>query len=165
MNERLALPFTRYFYYKKGTPADTEWKRKAKQRLTPARDIGVYNAYGKEGWNDEVLVGDQISEPEVQVEALVRDAEGITVKGDAREGEGQKKDTRSDIDVQRPLSRTTEADQKMDQTSLNRLLDRTLYLLIKNKDGRWRFPEDLIKGKEGLHEVNTFNLLPRDSIG
>jgi large subunit ribosomal protein L46 len=154
LNERLALPFTRYFYYKKGTPADREWKRKAKQRLTPARDIGVYNAYGDNGWNDELLIGDRTSEPEEQVEALIRDAEGLTIGGEAPEGESQKKDTSQDIAVQRPLPRATEADQKGDQTSLNRALDQSLYLLVKNKDGRWRFPEGLIEGREGLHQVS-----------
>lgn len=158
LNERLALPFTRYFYYKKGTPADREWKRKAKQRLTPARDIGVYNAYGETGWNDELLVGDRTSEPEEQVEALIRDAEGLTISGEAREGEGQRKDTGQEIAVQRPLPRSTEADTKGDETSLNRQLDKSLYLLIKNKDGRWRFPEDLIQGREGLHQVSKERL-------
>ncbi|KAF1344526.1 39S mitochondrial ribosomal protein L46-domain-containing protein [Delphinella strobiligena] len=148
LNERLALPFTRYFYYKKGTPADREWKRKAKQRLTPARDIGVYNAYSETGWNDELLVGDRTSEPEEQVEALIRDAEG----GEVKEGE-QRKETGQEIAVQRPLPRATEADQKGDQTSLNRQLDKGLYLLIKNKAGQWKFPEDLIQGKEGLHQA------------
>ena len=32
LQERLALPFTRYFYFKKDTPADTDWKIKAKLR-------------------------------------------------------------------------------------------------------------------------------------
>lgn len=154
LNERLALPFTRYFYYKKDTPADREWKRKAKQRLTPARDIGVYNAYGETGWNDELLVGDRTSEPEEQVEALIRDAEGFATGEEAKEGEGKAKDKSQEVEVQRPLPRITEADQKGDQTSLNRLLDRSLYLLVKNKDGRWRFPEDSIRGKEGLHQVS-----------
>lgn len=154
LNERLALPFTRYFYYKKGTPGDREWKRKAKARMTPARDIGVYNAYGETGWNDELLVGDRTSEPEEQVEALIRDAEGIAIDGDAREGEGQKKDTSQEIAVQRPLPRVTEADKAVDETSLNRLLDRSLYLLVKNKSGRWVFPEDIVQGREGLHQVS-----------
>lgn len=157
LNERLALPFTRYFYYKKGTPAEREWKRKAKQRLTPARDIGVYNAYGETGWNDELLVGDRTSEPEEQVEALIRDAEGLNISGEAEEGEGRK-DTGQDIAVQRPLPRATEADVQGDQTSLNRQLDKSLYLLVKNKDGRWRFPEDVLQGKEGLHQVSERRL-------
>lgn len=169
LNERLALPFTRYFYYKKGTPADVEWKRKAKSRLTAARDIGVYNAYGEEGWNDEILVGDPISEPEFLVESLIRDAEGKdavsaekvgdedtdgeAIGGNPREGEGMKKD--AGITVERPMPRTTKADEKNDVTSLDRKLDRSLYLLVKNAEGRWRFPEDRILGRENLHEVNS----------
>jgi len=148
LNERLALPFTRYFYYKKGTPGDREWKRKMLLRKTPARDVGVYNAYSESGWNDEVLVNDKTSEPESQVEALIRDAEGTD--GEA----GAKRETSQDIVVQRPLPRVTEQDQKGEQTSLNRLLDRTLYLLVKNKNGVWRFPEDEIKGAEGLDQVS-----------
>jgi large subunit ribosomal protein L46 len=120
LNERLALPFTRYFYYKKGTPGDREWKRKMLLRKTPARDVGVYNAYSESGWNDEVLVNDKTSEPESQVEALIRDAEGTDGEAGAK----------------------------------NRLLDRTLYLLVKNKNGVWRFPEDEIKGPEGLDQVS-----------
>jgi large subunit ribosomal protein L46 len=148
LNERLALPFTRYFYYKTQTPGDREWKRKIKARQTPARDIGVYNAYSDSGWNDEVLVNDKTSEPESQVDALIRDAEGTD--GEA----GSKKDTSQDIVVQRPLPRSTEADKTGDQTSLNRLLDRTLYLLVKNKNGLWRFPEDHVQGPEGLEQVS-----------
>ncbi|KAK8202124.1 hypothetical protein M8818_005650 [Zalaria obscura] len=148
LNERLALPFTRYFYYKKGTPADVEWKRKIKQRLTPARDIGVYNAYGREGWNDEVLVGDQTAEPEVQVEALIRDLEH---KG---EEEGEKKETESnEMAVQRPLSRVTGADKSNDERSLDRQMERSLYLLVQNAAGKWRFPEDTLQGREGLHQA------------
>lgn len=112
------------------------------------------NAYGETGWNDELLVGDRTSEPEEQVEALIRDAEGIAIDGDAREGEGQKKDTSQEIAVQRPLPRVTEADKAVDQTNLNRLLDRSLYLLVKNKSGRWVFPEDIVQGREGLHQVS-----------
>ncbi|KAI4722067.1 hypothetical protein E4T48_01683 [Aureobasidium sp. EXF-10727] len=147
LNERLALPFTRYFYYKQGTPGDREWKRKMLLRKTPARDVGVYNAYSESGWNDEVLVNDKTSEPESQVEALIRDAEGTD--GEA----GAKRETSQDIVVQRPLPRVTEQDKKGDHSSLNRLLDRTLYLLVKNKNGVWRFPEDEIKGAEGLDQA------------
>ena len=75
LNERLALPFTRYFYYKKGTPQDGEWKRKIRARNTAARDIGSYSGYGDEAWNDEVLVGSKLGEWEHTVEQVIRDAE------------------------------------------------------------------------------------------
>ncbi|KAK2734858.1 54S ribosomal protein L17 mitochondrial [Onygenales sp. PD_40] len=152
LNDRLALPFTRYFYFKRDTPGDVDWKRKVKERQTPSRDIGKYNAYGEEAWNDELLVGAVESEPEHQINALVKDAEG---KGatEIDEGEGKKDE------VPRPLPRVTEADLKGDQRSLDRLLDRTLYLLVKVKadkglkggqDGFWRFPHVKLQEKETL---------------
>ena len=169
LNERLALPFTRYFYYKKGTPSDIEWKRKQRVRKTAARDIGVYDAYGPEAWNDELLVGDETTEPSRQVGALIRDAEGKDivdatqmgdgetdgqeVSGDPREGEGVRKEVGQQVAIERPMSRVTEADQALDYRSLNRKLDKALYLFIKNKEGRWRFPEDRVYGRENLHQV------------
>jgi len=175
LNERLALPFSRYFYYKKGTPGDEEWKRKIRARKSAARDIGVYAAYGEEGWNDEVLVGDQTAEPENAVEALIRDAEGKNivddtavgdtdkdgeaVTGEARVGEGQRRELQR-VEVERPVPRVTEADRTNDLKSLSRKLDRSLYLLVKNKDGRWRFPEDRVYGRENLHQVRLLAFCP-----
>lgn len=153
LNERLALPFTRYFYYQKGTPGDVEWKRKIKERQTPARDIGRYNAYAKEGWNDELLMGARESEPEEQVEALLRDAEVEVPRGEGEEGAEVKKEV-----VAKPMPRVTEADRVGDTKSLDRLLQRTLYLVVRKGDGRWWFPSDGLVGKESLHTVTS---LPR----
>lgn len=164
------LPFTRYFYYKKGTPADVEWKRKIKARRTAARDIGDYNPYSRvDGWNDEVLVGSKLSEPDDAVEKLIRDAEGKhimsgtlvgdsetggeEVSGDEKVGEGVRHKVGLEV-VARPLARLTSADHANDLKSLNRKLDRSLYLLVKNKDGRWRFPEDRVYGRENLHQAS-----------
>lgn len=168
LNERLALPFTQYFYFKQRTPGNTEWKRKIRARRTAAKDIGVYNAYDDEAWNDEVLVGDETSKPQAQVEALIRDAEGkdiveskpvgdtldgVAVTGDPKAGEGVRKELGLEGSVPRPEPRVTEADNQNDMKSLSRKLDRSLYLLVKNKDGRWRFPEDRVYGRENLHQV------------
>lgn len=168
LNERSALPYTRYFYDSKGTPNDTEWKRKQRLRKTAAKDIGVYSGYGAEAWNDELLVGDKTSEPSQLVEALMRDAEGKdivqaepvgdeeaggeAVSGNARRGEGVRKDV--GMSYERPAPRITEADRKNDMKSLSRRLDRSLYLLIKTQTGRWRFPEDRVYGRENLHQVS-----------
>ena len=148
LNERLALPFTRYFYYQKGTPGDTDWKRKIKERKTPARDIGAYNAYDKEAWNDELLVGDSIVEPEEQIERLVADAE-VQVKERDLQGEGEV--VRKE-DVERPMPRVTEADANGDLKSLNRRLEKTLYLLTRGEKG-WGFPSSVLERKESLHTV------------
>ena len=61
----------------------------------------------------------------------------------------------------RPLPRTTEADAKNDVRSLERKLDRTLYLVVKQKSGRgaatWRFPAKALTNTkhENLHDVST----------
>jgi large subunit ribosomal protein L46 len=154
LNERLALPFTRYFYFKERTPADMEWKRKMKQRLTPARDIGKYTGYGKEAWNDEVLVGARESDFEHQVESLLEDAATDGREVGEEEQKGMRKVERELFE--KPPSRRTEADEKNDTKSLNRALQRTLYLLVKNKEGQWQFPQDRLKD-EHLHGVR---LLP-----
>ena len=141
------MPFSRYFYYQKGTPGDVEWKRKIKERLTPARDIGVYNAYAKEGWNDEVLVGAKESEPEAQVEALLWDAEVEGLKGE-EEQEVKKHE------VEKPMPRFTKADEVGDTKSLDRKMQRTLYLVVREgREGKWWFPNDVLVGKESLHTV------------
>ena len=143
LNERLALPFTRYFYYQRDTPADIDWKKKIKQRLTPARDIGVYNAYNKDAWDDEILVGATESEPEAMVEALVKDAQV------ENEEDGPSKKEK----VEKPQPRITEADKAGDVRSLNRALSRTLYLVVKGSKGTWGFPSGVLEGKEDLLRV------------
>lgn len=180
LNERLALPFTRYFYYKKGTPTDEERKRKQEARTTAARDIGMYSGYGETAWNDEVLVGDKTGEPENQVKALIMDAEGKEVmdakpvgdseadeqkiSGNEKEGEGTGKTIGQSIAIERPAPRRTQADEENDVRSLNRKLDRSLYFVVKGKDGHWRFPEDLVYGRENLQQVGRSQMLKMHSL-
>lgn len=151
LNERLALPFTQYFYYKKGSPAYEKWRTKRHERGgAAARDIGKYNAYGDEGWNDEALLGDESGSPQRIVEQLI-DEEGRATEFIGESGDLKKAG----------LKRTTEADAKNDQRSLERSLSRTLYLLVKSKKESpedesflWRFPSGGLEGKEGLKEVS-----------
>lgn len=151
LNERLVLPFTQYFYFRRGTPAFDHWRTRREQRGGAAtRDVGKYNPYTKEGWNDEAVIGDDSAEPSKIVEKLIEE------EGRASEFAGESGDTKL-----AGLRRTTDADSKNDQRSLERSLSRTLYLLIKNKaqnqnqpeNTLWRFPSGIIEGKEGLKEV------------
>lgn len=120
-----------------------------KERLTPARDIGKYNAYGEEGWNDELLVGESISEPSEQLRQLCQEAEAETI-GRGQAGANVKKE-----EIERPNPRRTEADKHEDRRSLSRALDRTLYLVVK-EDGKesWSLPNSWLAGKESLHTVS-----------
>ncbi|KAK3199361.1 hypothetical protein Dsin_022776 [Dipteronia sinensis] len=151
LNERLVLPFTQYFYYRRGTPAFDNWRSRRQQRAgTATRDIGKYNPYTKEGWNDEAVLGDDSGEPRKIVEQLIEE-EG---RADEFAGEG------GDVKLG-GLRRATEADAKDDKQSLERALSRTLYLLVKNKPQAkdepektlWRFPSGIVEGKEGLKET------------
>ena len=148
LNERLVLPFTQYFYYKRNTPAFLEWRKRKDERLgTPTRDIGEYNPYKDDGWNDEVLIGDNSADPERVVENLVQE------EGRAEDfvGESGRVNTAG-------LRRSTAADEKNDQRSLERSLSRTLYLLVKEKNAfrdyeSWVFPSGTLTSKDGLKEA------------
>lgn len=54
-----------------------------------------------------------------------------------------------------PLPRTTEADEQEDEKSLNRKLDRTLYLMVKSSDtAPWSFPATVLDKGDTLHRVS-----------
>jgi len=140
LNQRLALPLTRYFYFKKGMPADLEWKRKQ-------RALGdVYTGFGKRAWADELLVGDNSHmSPDNGFHRLA----ATTVSGEDATGDGVQK-------FGIPLPRRSKADEEGNRRSLDRAMTRTLYLLVKKK-GRdkhvWRFPQCPLVGRENLKEV------------
>jgi large subunit ribosomal protein L46 len=141
LNQRLSLPFTRYFYFKKDTPADAEWKRKQKA-LGPQ-----YTGFGKDAWKDELLVGDNSHKsPDFGYRRLVE----TTVTGE--DGENVAEDEKR---FEAPLGRRTKADEENDRRSLDRKGERTLYLLVKNKGEKyaWRFPQAVLTGRETLKEV------------
>jgi len=153
LNERLVLPFTQYFHYKRGTPAFEHWRTKRRERGgIAARDVGKYNAYNKESWNDEVLMGDDSAQPEKIVAQLIEE------EGRGTEFVGEGESTESKL---AGLKRATQADSKDDQTSLERSLSRTLYLLVRPKSQSegadmatsWRFPSGDVAEKEALKEV------------
>jgi large subunit ribosomal protein L46 len=155
LNERLVMPFTRYFYFKKDTPADHDWKLKAKERNgQAARELGGYNPYAALGWNDELLVGDNRSETSHLVESLVKDAQVRAVEGK----DGKPIEAKDGVDgegglVEGPLSPWTEADKLKDVRRLDRKLARTLYLVVKRENGGWGFPAGEVIGRENLHQV------------
>ncbi|CZT03486.1 related to mitochondrial ribosomal protein L17 [Rhynchosporium agropyri] len=181
LNERLAMPWARYFYFKKGTPSDADRKLKEKERNgSAARELGGYRAYGDEAWHDELLsteadagVSEEtaklglgkmgIAEPKYLIESLVKDAkvravegkDGQAVEVEIKEGEDTegKEGVDDEFRVEKPLSRFTESDRKNDLRKLDRKLARTLYLLVKNKSGVWGFPRGDLEGRENLHQA------------
>ncbi|KAI9047877.1 hypothetical protein LZ554_007679 [Drepanopeziza brunnea f. sp. 'monogermtubi'] len=172
LNERLAMPFQPYFYFKSDTPADTDRKIKARERNgAAARELGGYRAYGDQAWNDELLSSESSAAPDIEglgklglaepkhiVESLIKDARVRAVEGkdgaavEVKEGE-ERELAAGEIKVERPLARRTESDQMKDKTRLDRALDRTLYLLVQQSHGLWGFPVGGLEGRENLHQA------------
>lgn len=150
LNERLATPFSRQFYFKPGQPATIDFAIKwAERGHTMERGIGRVTRSGKWAWDDELLLGgqgEQLASPDALREALYTDAESRVSE------DGERLSFEDRLRIERPFPRRTEADRTGDVRRLDRALDRTLYLVIK-KDGLWRFPQDDVWPDEGLHEV------------
>lgn len=88
LHERLALPFTRYFYFKPSTPLDIASKALLKTRSgATGRELGGYTGYGEESWNDEILVGDERSGKVHERGVLVQDARAMMGEGEGEVGE------------------------------------------------------------------------------
>ncbi|KAJ2885937.1 hypothetical protein FB639_001665, partial [Coemansia asiatica] len=67
----------------------------------------------------------------------------------------------SAVDISRSIElqpRETEADRSGDVKSLERKLDRTLYLLVKSSKGEWELPTGDVAGEEVLLEAARRNL-------
>lgn len=131
-----------------------DFRNKITQRKTVARDIGVYDAYSREaGWNDEVLMGAAESDPEHQKDAILND-EFVEKR------EGSMDTALEQLRAKtKPQSRITEADRTGDEKSLDRMLQRTLYLLVKNSNDSWIFPTAAVDGKESLNRVSHLHYL------
>lgn len=169
LNDRLQLPFTRWFYFKKGTLADQEWKRKQAA-------ANKYNPYGPRGWADELLAGDSshISEDngyQYLVDTTVTGEEDTLRMAATRaeaakeaEAKGEPFEHPTEI-IAKPFPRISQADLENDTKSLNRKMSRTLYLLVrKNRDEfAWRFPQSVLVGDENLRSGAERTL--RESVG
>ncbi|KFA63417.1 hypothetical protein S40285_06594 [Stachybotrys chlorohalonatus IBT 40285] len=147
LEERLSTPFVSSVYFKPDTARELDWNLKVKERRgTVAKELGVYQGKGAKAWDDELRVGDQLSSRESLLGSLLKDAEA-RISDDAELIPDEEI-----VPVPRPADRVTEADRKGDVKRLDRQLDRTLYLVVKGKDG-WCFPADVVPRSENLHET------------
>ena len=153
LNERLTAPFSKKFYFKRDTTVELDWKIKLRERGTVAKELGGYTGRGEDAWADEELVGSDLADPDRVRETLVRDAE-LRVSED-----GEELSVEDRVRVEQPLPRETEADRKNDVRRLDRKLDRTLYLVVKGKDGSWGFPAGDLSTEENLHVVCILSLM------
>ncbi|AOW05931.1 39S mitochondrial ribosomal protein L46-domain-containing protein [Yarrowia lipolytica] len=137
LKRRMMWTFPSFLYFKRGTLAERKY-RELNKIPTQARDGVVY----PEGIPDVVNHRERTMPQKIAVPT--KDNEG---------SRGAKKGTEEgEEDVIKPNSRITEADKQNDVKSLERKLDRTLYLLAQTKNG-WRFPSVVINEKETIDEA------------
>ncbi|EJS42068.1 mrpl17p [Saccharomyces arboricola H-6] len=145
LEKRLMWTFPAYFYFKKGTVA--EHKFLSQQNGPISKKNGVWFP---KGIPDIKHGRERSTKQEIK---LPNDGEAISTMN--------KKEQNKD-DVNRPVipnHRETEADRSNDTKSLERELSRTLYLLVKDSSGVWKFPNfDLSDDSRPLH-INAENEL------
>lgn len=133
LERRLMWTFPAYFYFKKGTLSEHRFY--AAQKGPISKQEGVWFPKGV----PDIKHGRERSQKQT-----------INLPK-SKQQEGQASD-----DISRPIianSIVTEADKNNDLTSLERSLRRTLYLLIKDKKGIWKFPNFDIGEEKSLHRA------------
>lgn len=185
LNERLSTPFARQFYFRKGQPAAVDFAIKNSERgNVMAREIGKASRSGRDLWDDELLMdeGAKLADPDYVRERLYTEAESRV----SEDGEALTFDDRLRIERPLPRETAaaeaeaevepkpepeaepeaeagaggeveTEANRTDGMRRLDRKLDRTLYLVVKNGKERWGFPQDDVRPDEGVYEVSCLN--------
>lgn len=139
LTRRLSQPFVKDFYFRKGSAAETKFDAEESHRRShldfPATSSSSSSKKDVEGKG--------------KGKGQAADAPAV---GDTATA------TNPDAELYATVPRKTPADESNDTTSLERALDRCLFLLFKDPaTGQWRLPErgvDLNK-KETLHRVAT----------
>ncbi|KAL8414251.1 hypothetical protein RB594_005470 [Gaeumannomyces avenae] len=148
LNERLVSPFFKGFFFKPDTPPMLDWDLKLKERKgIVSKEVGLYRARGVSAWADEAPLGSSLADQAALRERLAADAE-VRFSDD-----GELIAPQDRVPAEMPLPRTTQADATKDVRRLDRALDRTLYLVVKGRDGTWQFPSDRMSTEENLHET------------
>lgn len=135
LRRRLMWTFPYYFYYKKGTVAERRFI--SAQRGPVSRQPGVWYPKGV---------------PDIKHNRERSKKQEIVLPRENSEG------SQSDDDLSRPIvpnSRRTQADEKGDLSSLERQLARTLYLLVEDTRGEWRFPSFELENDDLPLHVNA----------
>lgn len=149
LNERLCMPFVTKVYFKPDTPSLMDWNIKVGERQgTPGKEVGVYQGKSGSAWQDELMVGDELSSHETLYKTLLKDAEA-RVSDDAEIIPAE-----DIVPIEALPSRKSEADVKGDATRLDRAMDRTLYFVVKGEDGKWQFPTTALDTEHNLHQVS-----------
>lgn len=143
--------FPKWYYFKKGTVAEREFSKAQKYPIPNHR-----NVWFPKGVPDLKHGRDRRFKQDIILPKKNNDIEVSTTTDGGDESAASELQNLDDIG--RPIkanSRITIFDEKNDQTSLERKLPRTLYLLIKNNN-EWTFPSFEVSNDQiskGLHNI------------
>lgn len=150
LERRLMWTFPKWFYFKKGTVAEREFTQAQKYPIPSARGVWFPNGVPDIKHGRDRRFKQDVILPKKHIE--LEESNSSSASSDAAE--------LNDLDnVGRPIkpnSRITKFDESNDQTSLERKLPRTLYLLIKESNGNWKFPSFNVESSNednGLHKI------------
>lgn len=140
LQHSLAQPFPKDFYFKKGSAAEVQFSAEEKARKE------LYS-----GKVDEAAVEKAAA---AAIKKRKQEEEEGSVVAEVQEGVPTEQD-----ELYATAPRRTAADESGDVKSLDRALDRTLFLVVRGQDGRWRFPAQKVAEKkdgelEALHRVS-----------
>ncbi|GAM25389.1 hypothetical protein SAMD00019534_085640, partial [Acytostelium subglobosum LB1] len=102
----------------------------------------------------------------ISMAAILEDLPEFRPKSSALQDDAAKKEedaVEEDFDKFVPESRQTEDDHNNNRKSLNRALDKSLYLIIKRRDGEWQFPSTAWISGESMK--NAAERALRDTTG
>lgn len=152
LERRLMWTFPKWFYFKKGTVAEREFTQAQKYPIPPARGVWFPNGVPDIKHGRDRRFKQEVILPKKHVE--LEESNSASNSSDATAAE------LNDLDnVGRPIKqnpRITKFDELNDQTSLERKLPRTLYLLVKESTGNWKFPSFNVESSNednGLHKI------------
>ncbi|KAL7662622.1 Large ribosomal subunit protein mL46 [[Candida] zeylanoides] len=167
--KRLMWTFPSWFYYRKGTISEQAFRE-----LNPGPVYNNPNIEFPRGRPEVVHQRDRRFKQEIRLPKTYKAAEAAETAGAEGAAAAEAAAAASD-DMSRqvvPNARTTAADAANDRTSLERKLDRTLYLAVRPQGGQWQLPTfgetSEVKAlhtmaEEGLHalggdQINYFNV-------
>ncbi|KAI8602663.1 39S mitochondrial ribosomal protein L46-domain-containing protein [Dissophora ornata] len=131
-----AAPFGAEFYFKKGSVAERNWKQQEAERSANSSSTSSKSSASKSSSASASTAG--------------------STEGEAAEEESTEEDRVAAMEAKIEFNeRITEADRTNDVRSLERALQRTLYLIVKKprEQHAWQFPQGGVRVCENLQEA------------
>lgn len=159
LEQRLMWTFPKWYYFKKGTVAEREFREAQNYPVPASKGVWFPNGipdikHGRDRRFKQSVILPTKKQIGSQVKKTNQDGETEIVEEEIEAEEEDPDDVSRSVKLN---SRITKADESNDMKSLERKLPRTLYLIINNsKSSKWELPTfDVVNNgnAKGLHEI------------